>query len=165
MRIPFIYSEGGTMKQLTALLLLMSGILLTGCSVLTLTPVDYAWPIEIRPETDAHGFLRDDRAGLAFNVTPLIFVETADSSKVGGISFRIIRDAEGYYYVIAPKFKNVYVFSGVEGALKLKTTIPVSQTGLASPAFNQRTSFIQLVNGKDKPVVLTKNGIQEGEKK
>ncbi|MCX6137646.1 MAG: hypothetical protein NTV54_09160 [Ignavibacteriales bacterium] len=153
------------MKQLTALLLLTSGMLLAGCSTLTLTPVDYAWPIEIRPETDVHGFLRDDRTGLAFNVKPLMFAETADSSKVGGISFRIIRDAEGYYYVVAPKFKNVYVFAGAEGALKLKLAIPVSQTGLVSPALNQRTSFIQLVNGKDKPLILTKNGIQEGEKK
>ena len=153
------------MKRLTALLLLAAGILLSGCSTLTLTPVDFAWPIEIRPETDATGFLRDDRNGLAFNVKPLMFAETADSSKVDGISFRIIRDAEGYFYMVAPKFKNVYVFASGEGVLKLKTAIPVSQTGLANPAFNQRAVFIQLVNGKDKPVMLTKNGIQEGEKK
>lgn len=153
------------MKRLTVLLLLAAGMLLSGCSALTLTPVDFAWPIEIRPETDTRGFLRDDRTGLAFNVKPLMFAETADSTQVGGISFRIIRDAEGYFYIIAPKFKNVYVFASGEGVLKLKTAIQVSQTGLVNPAFNQRVMFIQLVNGKDKPVMLSKNGIQEGEKK
>lgn len=153
------------MKRLTALLLLAAGMLLSGCSVLTLTPVDFAWPIEIRPETDVHGFLKDDRTGLAFNVKPLMFAEMADSTKVGGISFRIIRDAEGYLYIVAPKFKNVYIFASNEGSLKLKTAVLVSPTGMANPAFNQRTAFIQLINGKDKPVMLTKNGIQEGEKK
>jgi hypothetical protein len=35
----------------------------------------------------------------------------------------------------------------------------VSQDGLGSPGFNQRPPHIQLINGREKPVLLTRSGI------
>jgi hypothetical protein len=148
-----------------ARLLFVIAVGCSGCSTLTLAPVDYSWPIEIRPVTDGSGFIRDDRAGIALNVKPLFFAETKDSLATAGIPMRMIRDAGGYYYMTAPQFKNVYVFCAGDGKMKLETIIPVSEAGLQTPGFNQRAPFIQLVNGKDKPIMLTKNGKQEGDSK
>jgi hypothetical protein len=102
---------------------------------------------------------------MTFNVKPLLFDETADSVHVSGIELRIIRDASGYYYITAPKFKNVYVFASDEGRLKLATKILISEAGIAAPAFNQRPPYIQLLNGKEKPLLLSRGGIQQGGQK
>jgi hypothetical protein len=72
---------------------------------------------------------------------------------------------KGYYFITASKFKNVYVFGQIEGGLKLTNKILVSQDGLENPAFNQRPPYIQLLNGENPPVSLTKEGILEGENK
>jgi len=98
-----------------------------------------------------------------------LFEETKDSVQhVSGIELRVIRDMDGYYYMTAPKFKNVYVFASDEGKLKLEKKILVSETGLASPAFNQDKEgrpFIHLLNGKEKAILLSKDGIQQGGQK
>jgi len=136
-----------------------------GCASLTLAPVHYQWPVESVLTVDAKGMVEEARYSTSFNVKPLLFEETADSVHVSGIELRVIRDIDGYYYITAPKFKNVYVFSSDEGKLKLAKKIMVSETGLASPAFNQRPPHIQLLNGKDKPMLLTKDGVQPGGQK
>jgi hypothetical protein len=41
----------------------------------------------------------------------------------------------------------------------------VSKNGLVSPAFNQRPPFIELISGQNGSILLTKDGIEEGEKK
>jgi len=114
---------------------------------------------------DAKGMVDEARYNMTFNVKPLLFDETADSVHVSGIELRIIRDASGYYYITAPKFKNVYVFGSDEGKLKLERKIMISETGIASPAFNQRPPYVQLLNGKEKPLLLSRGGIQQGGQK
>jgi hypothetical protein len=62
----------------------------------------------------------------------------------------------------------VYVFASSEGALKLEKKILINEKGLEAPAFNQKAPFIQLINEKNEnepPVLLSKSGIQGGEKK
>ena len=65
----------------------------------------------------------------------------------------------------APKFKNVYVFASGEGKLTLASKIMVSEKGLTSPAFNQGAPYIHLLNGKEKTILLSKDGIQQGGQK
>ncbi len=139
----------------------MLAVLAAGCSSLMLKPADFAWPIEDELKVDSRGMVHEERYTFSFNVKPLLYEETKDSVSFSGKTFRIIRDVNGFYYLTAPKFKNVYVFAQADGALELEKTIPVSQTGLTSPAFNQRSPYVELINGNDKPIMLTKDGIKE----
>jgi hypothetical protein len=77
----------------------------------------------------------------------------------------MIRDVKGFYFITASKFKNVYVFEQTEGGLKLNNKILVAPDGLNEPFFNQQVPFIQLVNGQNQSLLLTKDGVFEGEKK
>lgn len=136
-----------------------------GCSQLTLKPGNFEWPIESVLKVDNKGMVHEERYSFSINVKELLFAETQDSLNVSRVTLRMIRDIKGYYYVTAPKFKNVYVFEQAEGAFKLASRILVSQNGLSDPAFNVRSPNIQLVNEKDSPLVLSKEGIVEGGKK
>lgn len=153
------------MKTFFVLYCLILCVMASGCASLTLAPVHYQWPVESVLTVDAKGMVDEARYNMTFNVKPLLFDETADSVHVSGIELRIIRDASGYYYITAPKFKNVYVFASDEGRLKLATKILISETGIAAPAFNQRPPYIQLLNGKEKPLLLSRGGIQQGGQK
>ncbi len=134
---------------------------LVGCTSMVLKPADFSWPIESVLKVDENGFIKDQRHSLYVNVKEMFFAETQDSLNIH-VPVRIIRDVDGYYYLTAQKFRNVYIFEQVEGGLKLVNTIFVKPEGLESPAFNQRTPYIQLVNEKDTPKMLNKNGIIEG---
>lgn len=138
---------------------------MTGCSSLVLRPADFAWPIEDVLTVDQQGMVQEDRYGLSFNTKPLLYEETKDSVNVGGRTIRVIRNVTGYYFITGKGFKSVYMFAETRGGLKLKKKIDVSKEGLTSPAFNQRNSYIELVNGDDKPIMLTENGIIEEGKK
>lgn len=153
------------MKTFLVLSCFILSAIACGCSSLTLSPVDYQWPVESVLTVDAKGSVEDPRYNMIFNVKPLLFEETADSTHVSGVVIRIIRDVSGYYFITAPKFKNVYVFASDEGKLKLANKILISEKGIASPAFNQRSPRIQLLNGKEKPIFLSKDGILQGGQK
>ncbi len=149
----------------SGIFLVLLASLVAGCSPLMLKPADFSWPIEDEIKSDSHGMVNEDRYSLSFSIKPLMYAEFKDSVNVSNRSIRLIRDIRGYYYITAPKFKNVYVFAQGDGGLVLEKAIPVSKEGLTSPAFNQRTPYIELINGNDKPIMLTKNGIHEEEKK
>lgn len=157
------------MKTFFVLSCSILSVIAFGCSSLTLSPVHYQWPVESVLTVDGKGNVDEARYFIAFNVKPLLFEETGDSVQhVSGVELRIIRDMDGYYFMTAPKFKNVYVFASDEGKLKLEKKILVSETGIASPAFNQDAHggpYIHLLNGKDKPILLSKSGIQQGGQK
>jgi hypothetical protein len=153
------------MKTFSVLSWFICCVIVSGCSSLTLSPVHFQWPVESVLTVDAKGMVDETRYNMTFNVKSLLFDETADSVHVSGIELRIIRDASGYYYITAPKFKNVYVFASDEGKLKLERKILISEAGIASPAFNQRPPYIQLLNGKEKPLLLSRGGIQQGGQK
>ncbi len=124
---------------------------------LTLTDVDYAQPMESVASPDQNGNVQDVRLGISFNVTDLNIMERGEGSSLPE-EVRFIRSRDGYYFVTAPGYRNVYVFEVEERALDLKTVIRVSGAGLANPAFNQRSPYIQLLDG-DVEYRLTKDGL------
>jgi hypothetical protein len=79
-----------------------------------------------------------------------------------GKEIRMIRDREGYYYITAKEFKNVYVFRADDGELILQNKISISESGIKNPAFNQRISYIELIDGSKRKLSLTHEGIQGG---
>ncbi|MBI2619610.1 MAG: hypothetical protein HYW57_05975 [Ignavibacteriales bacterium] len=144
--------------------LFLCAFLFGGCASLTLKPTDFGWPVESVLKVDGKGMVQEERYQLSFNVKPMLHEETGDSVNVSGITLRIIRDRAGYYYMTAPKFKHVYVFGTGEGSLTLESKIPISEKGMDTPAFNARPPHIQLLNGSDKPRLLSSGGILEGGK-
>ncbi|MCJ7555053.1 MAG: hypothetical protein MUO34_14365, partial [Ignavibacteriaceae bacterium] len=76
---------------------------------------------------------------------------------------RIIQNVDGYYFITAQGFKNVYVFLPAEGSLQMEYKILITETGLEKPVFNQRSPLIELVDGTDK-YYLSKSEIVRGEK-
>lgn len=124
---------------------------------LTLTDVEYSQPIESVMSPDQNGNVEDARMGVSLNVTPLNEEERGEGASLPD-QVRLIRSSDGYYFVTAQGYNNVYVFESGEGSLELYETIEVSETGLADPAFNQRAPQIQLIDG-DTEYRLTKDGI------
>ena len=134
---------------------------LTACSILTLQPANFAWPIESVLPVSEEGMVLEDRYSIEFNTVSLFYEEFQDSSAYNGNSIRIIRDNSGYYYITAPKFKNVYVFRDEEGALVLHNKIFISELGIEDPVFNQRIPFIELIDS-GKKINLTNMVIEGG---
>jgi hypothetical protein len=143
--------------------LIFAGLLAcAGCSGLTLESADFAWPLESVLAVDDNGIVSDERYSIEFNAIPVFFEEHQDSSAFTGKEVRLIRDQLGFYYLTANEFKNVYVFQADDGQLVLDTKIPISETGIMRPAFNQRGNYIELVDANNRTLSLTHNGI-EGE--
>ena len=156
------------MKLSNAAALIVLTVIFAGCAALVLQPANFAWPIELVLKPDVKGMVHDVRYQFNCNVKPLLFEERQDSIHVTSYTLRIIRDQAGYYYITGKGFKNVYIFAQAEGALILNNKIQVNEKGLGAPAFNQKTSSIQLVdeeNDNVAPILLKKDGIQQGGKK
>lgn len=147
------------------LLLLFGALVLSGCSTLVLRPGDFAWPIESVLKVNEDGIIEDNQYYFSLNVKDLLFSEVQDSSNVSNTTVRIIRNTEGYYFITAENFKNVYVFEQIEGGLGLINKILIKDEGIEKPAFNQRPPYVQLLNGQNPSILLTKDGIVEGENK
>lgn len=133
-------------------------LIITACSSLTLKPADFSWPIENALKVDNKGFIEEQRYAFTLKVKPLFFEEFADSNNFAGKEIRIIRDKLGYVYLTAKNFKNVYVLMTVEGGMKLENKILISETGLLSPAFNQKSPNIELLDSPNK-YLLNHKGI------
>ena len=124
---------------------------------LTLTGVDYAQPIESVMAPDQDGNVEDVRMGISFNITPMNIEERGEDASLPG-EVRLIRSSDGYYFVTAPGYNNVYVFTSAESSLELEDVIEVTEAGLAEPAFNQRANYIQLIDGNTE-YRLNKDGL------
>lgn len=109
---------------------------------LVLQNVDYAQPIESVLTPDSNNQVHDQRYAIKFNVSDILTDEEASSVN----QIRLIRNSAGFYFVTASGFNNVYVFEPSESELKLKSRISVSENGLEQPAFNQRNTYIELVD-------------------
>jgi hypothetical protein len=160
--------SGEYMKTIFCFLFCAAAFIIAGCTSLTLQPADFSWPIEIAVTPDINGTVQISRYQVSFNSKPLLFEELQDSVNVTKHLLHVIRDQNGYYFIAAKDFKNVYVFNQDEGALKLEKKIKVSEKGLEAPAFNQKGLLIQLVNEQkesEPTVLLSTDGIKEGEKK
>ena len=150
------------MKRLIILFLFL--ILITAaCSVLTLQPANFGWPIESVLPVDDEGKVTDDRYSIEINTVGLFFDEFQDSLSYRGKEVRMIRDNQGFYFLTASDFKNVYVLKVNEGKLVLENKIFISEFGLEAPAFNQRDPYIELVDGANK-MNLTHKGVEGGSK-
>lgn len=140
--------DGIIMKSLKTIAFAVTAVLLVaGCKQsMVISKVDYSQSIESVVTPDENGVVEDGRHGLKFNIKPLQYAETQDTSSVTTDQVRYIRGQEGYYYITAPNYKNVYVMASEKGTLKLKKKLEVSESGLVKPAMNQRATHIQLVN-------------------
>jgi hypothetical protein len=152
------------MKQTVVLFALFTALLVGGCSSLMLQPADFSWAAEEILDVNNSGMVSAPRYSVEFNVMPLLQkefgVDTVQAQETKVI--RLIRDKEGFYYVTASKFKNVYVFKQGEGALALSNTISISEDKpMDDPKFNQKNMYIELLNG-DSKVQLSKGGILQG---
>jgi hypothetical protein len=154
------------MSRLAVQLLIAAGmvLLLPSCSSLSLQQVDYAWPVESEIKVNQQNIVEEGRYAISFRVAQLATEEFGDSVALRGKKLRMLRSVEGYYFVTAPKFKHVYVFSPGPSELVLKSKIEVSQIGLTAPALNQRPPYVELLDGKNPKVYLTSDNIEEEKK-
>jgi len=133
----------------------------TACSMLTLQPADFSWPVESLLKVDDQGNVTEERYATSFNTTGIFYEEFQDSMTYKGKSIHLIRNNRGDYFITGDEFKNVYVFKASEGTLVLEKKIFISEFAMKSPAFNQRSPYIELLDGDNK-INLTSNGIEGG---
>jgi hypothetical protein len=145
------------MKQLIIMMLFL--ITAAACSVLTLQPANFGWPIESVLPVDENGKVVEDRYSIEVNTVGLFFEEFQDSLSYKGKEINLIRDTQGFYFLTSNSFKNVYVFKAEEGKMILENKIFISEFGLQTPAFNQRNPYIELVDGSNK-MNLTHKGVE-----
>ena len=150
------------MKKLIIPLFLLS-LIIAACSVLTLQPANFSWPLESILPVDNNGKISEDRYSLEVNTVGMFFEEFQDSLSYKSKEVRMIRDNQGFYFLTSTNFKNVYVFKVDEGKLVQENKIFISEFGLQTPAFNQRDPYIELVDGTNK-MNLTYKGIEGGSK-
>ncbi|MBM2840657.1 MAG: hypothetical protein HW412_1185 [Bacteroidetes bacterium] len=142
----------------------LAALTLTSCASLTLQWVDYSWPVESVLKINQHNTVEEGRYAISIQVTNLALEEFQDSTALIGTSIRLIRSEEGYYFVTGPKFKNVYVFTPGASELNLKSKIQLSETGMKAPAMNQRSPYVEVVDGKNWKRFLTSDSIVEEKK-
>ena len=146
--------------------IILSGLLIligTACTMLTLQPADFSWPVESLLKIDNQGNVTEDRYSTNFSTIGLFYEEFQDSMAYKGKEIHLIRNNWGDYFITGKEFKNVYVFKASEGTLVLEKKIFISEFGLKDPAFNQRSPNIELLDG-DYKINLTSEGI-EGDSK
>jgi hypothetical protein len=141
---------------------LFLAVSLSACG-LTIEGVHYAWPVESVLNVGADNLVEDGDHGLRFSVARIAEEEFKDTTALRGKQIRLLQSDDGYYFIAAKGFKNVYVMKPRGGELGLKTRIEVSPIGLQDPALNQRPPYVELVDGKS-IVNLTSDGIVEGKK-
>ena len=150
------------MKKVLVSIGFLVSIMLVGCSSLQLQPADFSWAAEEIIEVGSKGMVDAKRYSVAVTVTPLLAKEFATDTMAAKNTneVRLIRDKAGFYYLTAKKFKNVYVLVQSEGALAVNNTLVISaEKQMDDPKFDQKDSYIELWNGKEK-FQLTKGGAQ-----
>lgn len=151
--------------KISMLCTLVFAVLLAGCKQsMMISDVNYSYPIETVLNPNEEGVVEDIQHGLSFSILPLQYVETQDTSSVTTKEVRLIRGSEGFYYITASGYSNVYVMVPEESSLKLKKKIEIKEQGIEEPAFNQRNTYIQLLNRKtNEAYTLTAEGIANPE--
>lgn len=135
----------------------------TGCKQsLVISQVNYAQPIESVLQPDEEGMVKDVRSGLSFNMLPLQYVETGDTTSVTTEQIRLIRGNEGFYFITAEGYKHVYVMTPEKSSLKLTNKLKIREEGILKPAFNQKGEHVQLLSRETGDYyTLTAKGIQQ----
>lgn len=127
--------------QIILLCVLMVGAVSCGPSMV-IQNVDYSQPLESVLTPNSENMVHDQRYAIMFSVTPILEAENVSSVN----EVHLIRNHDGYYFVTANGFQNVYVFEPGEGELELENTIEFVENPLGEPAFNQRDGYIELVD-------------------
>ncbi len=140
-------------------------VVLGACSSLRIENVDYGWPVESVVAVTDNNMIEEGRYVISCRVAQIAEEEFQDSTALRGAKLRLLRSDEGYYFLTGPRFKNVYVFKSGEGELSLKSKIEVSRTGLTNPALNQRSPYVELLDGDTFQRLLSSDDIVEGKKK
>jgi hypothetical protein len=149
------------MNKFVILLSVLCMLLLLSCSSLTLTNVDFGWPVESVTTVSPENMVSEGRYALHFNIAPVAQEEFNDSTALRGSQVRILRNTEGYYFLTGPRFRHVYVFKAGEQELKKESVIEVSQTGLKSPALNLRPPYVELLDSDGFRKNMTRDGFAE----
>jgi hypothetical protein len=134
---------------------------MAGCSTLTLQGVDFGWPVESVLTVSTANTIDDVRYSVQTGVAGVALQEFQDSTALRGAKLRLIRSAEGYYFLTGPRFKHVYVFAPGPSTLVLTSAIPVTDAGLKNPALNQRPPYIELIDGDSFRKMLSSDDIVE----
>lgn len=139
--------------------LIVTVLTFTACgSSLVIQNVDYSQPIESVLTPDSDGMVHDQRYAIKFSVSQLLELQNMDSVE----DIRLIRNNAGYYFVTATGFTSVYIFESGESELLLAEEVELTNGAISNPAFNQRTSHIELIDGQSGQTYnLDQNGIQE----
>lgn len=109
---------------------------------LVIQDVDYSQPIESVLTPESNNEVHDQRFAIKFNISPILSEEGLSTVD----EVRLIRNRSGFYFVTAAGFNNVYVFKQDENELSLENKIEITENGLGEPAFNQRSTHIELVD-------------------
>lgn len=143
--------------------LLASVVMLgTACKTFVVENVNYAQQIESVLVPDEDGNVHDVRHGITFNIQPFQQQEFGENDSTEIKEVRLIRNGDGFYFITADQFKNVYVMEPGKGELKLKNKIQVSEERLDAPAFNLRNATVQLIKTDTNEILtLNERGIQE----
>jgi hypothetical protein len=138
----------------------------SACKTFEVKNVNYAHQVESVLIPTESGEVTDNRYGISFNILPFQFEEMQDSLSVQVEEVRLIRNQNGFYFITANGFNNVYVMEPINSGLRLKEKITVSENGLIKPAFNMRTPFVQLIDTETSNIYrLNEKGIKkEGDK-
>ena len=136
-------------------------IFITSCKSIILEPADFAWPIESVLNVNKDGQITDNRYSFSINVIPLFEAESKDSADISMETVRIIRGEKGFYYMVAPGFKNLYIFTVYNGQMTLQNQILISETGIELPALNQRKPLIEILDGERHLFYVNNEGIKE----
>jgi hypothetical protein len=136
----------------------------SSCGSLSLQWVDYSWPVESVLKVSQNNTVEEGRYAISIRVTNLAIEEFQDSTALVGVSLRLLRSEEGFYFITGPKFKSVYVFNPGPKELNLRSKVEVSEAGMKSPALNQRAPYVEVVDGKDWKRLLTSDSVVEEKK-
>lgn len=150
------------MKNILVMISAITALMIVGCSSLQLQPANFSWAAEEVVQLGDQGMVDAKRYSVSFSITALLAKEfSADPAAAKNVQeVRLIRDKAGFYYVTGKNFKNVYVLSQGDGALGVSSTLAISaEKAMDDPKFDQKDSYIELWNGKDK-YQLSKGGVQ-----
>jgi hypothetical protein len=138
-------------------------IMLSACASLTLEQVDFGWPVESVLTVSENNIVTDGRHAISFNVAPLAEREFKQPNALKGKEIRLLRNNEGYYFVTGQHFKHVYVLVPRAGELSLYSELEVSKQGLNRPALNQRSPYVEVLDGSNVRLLLTGDDIFESQ--
>ena len=95
----------------------------SACKTFEVKNVNYAQQVESVLVPTESGEVTDSRYGISFNILPFQYKELQDSSSVQISEVRLIRNHNGFYFITANGFNNVYVMEPIKGGLNLITKL------------------------------------------